>query len=373
MTEISRPWSGTTVGDSGPYSDDQWTDVWATPFGPVVASEGVFRDQLNELVASGAASPVAINTGRAIVDGSWYQSDASEDIAIPTPAANPRIDRIVLRKDWALQTIRLTRIAGAEAASPVPPAITQVDGTTWDLPLWQVHITVAPVMTIFADERAFVGQYNPTGNNNNRVYVDDDFIEGSNRSTGDIRRIWSAIIDASGNIDGMTADADSRAGGLSWGHDGVNPNDGAQLSGGKYGPNNLNADIEMRLKSPNTDANLDRYFGFLSDSQDITPANGIFFRQEGAGNWFGVTRSGGVETTIDMGVGATDTIKLLRFKVFGTTAVAFFLNGTFVDASITNVPTLTDVDLRIGVLDDGVAPAAGQYMETDRVQLQGDR
>lgn len=374
MTERSRPWTGTTVGDSGPYSDDQWTDVWKSLNAPTIASEGVFKSQLNDLLASGAVSPVSIATGRAMVDGIWYESDVAVTIAIATPAANPRVDRIVLRKDWALQTVRLTRIAGAEAASPVPPAIVQIDGTTWDLPLWMVHMTTGAVMTVYADERDFIGQYAPAGElTPTKVHLEDDFVEGSNWANGDVRRMWSAIINASANIDVFTADADIRAGGIRWGHDGVNPNDGAQLSTSGMSPADMNADIEGRFKSPNTDANLDRYFGFLSDSQDITPANGIFFRQEGAANWFGVTRSAGVETVVDMGVGATDTIKRLRFKMLSSTSVAFFLNGTFVDSSITNVPSTQDLSFRIGLLDDGVAPGANQYWEWDSIVIDGDR
>ena len=150
MSESSRPWSGIVTGDSGPYSDDQWSDIFATFLAHIVASQGVWEGQLNELVASGAVTPVAINTGPALVDGVWYESDASEDVAIPSPAVNPRVDRIVLRKDWALQTVRLTRLAGAESALQVPPApaLVQNDGVTWDLPLWQIHITVAGVITL---------------------------------------------------------------------------------------------------------------------------------------------------------------------------------------------------------------------------------
>lgn len=377
MTERSRPWGGITTGDSGPYSDDQWTDVWAAVLGPVVAREGVLKNQDNQVEASvaGGVSPVSIATGKALVDGAWYESDAIVTHAIATPAAGlERFDRIVLRKDWALQTVRQFVITGTPLAAPATvPAITQVDGTTWDVALWIVHITDAGVLTVNADERVFVGQYNPAGGSPQKVYIEDDFLEGANYSNGDTRRMWSAVINASGNIDVMVSDTEIKAGGLTFGHDGIATGDGGQLSSGKWSPTSLNADVEFICKSPNSDADMDRYCGFLSDSQDITPANGVFFRQEGAGNWFGVTRSGGVETTVDIGVANTDVIKRLRFRIFGSTCVAFFLDDVFVGASITNVPTLTDIDLRIGALDDGVAPAAAQYWEYDWIRVQGDR
>ena len=341
----------------------------------MIASQGVLADNLNELVATGGVSPVSINTGRAIVDGSWYESDAAVTVAMASPAANPRVDRIVLRKDWALQTIRVTLIGGAEAASPVAPAITQIDGTTWDLPLWQIHIAVGGVITRWHDERAMLGQFTPAGfQDAAKVYVSDDFMEGSNWATADVRRIWSAVIDASGSIDVMTPDGDIPVGGLTFGHDGASgTNDGGQLSSGKMSPTAISATLEVLLKSPNSDANLDRYVGLTSSSQDITPAEGIFFRQEGAGNWFGVTRTAGVETIVDMGVAATDVIKRLKFHCIGSDSVAFLLDDVLQGVSITNIPTTFDLDLRIGILDDGTLPAAAQYMEVDGITVEGDR
>ena len=375
MTELSRPWEGITTGDSGPYSDDQWSDIFKTFIAPVTASQGVFRNQLNELLISGVVTPVSIATGRAVVDGSWYESDAAVTIAIPTPAADPRIDRIVLRKDWALQTVRLTRIAGAEAASPVPPVITQIDGTTWDLPLWQTHVTTGGVITTNADERTWVGQYEPVGSSPTEIYIDDEFMEPQNWANGDIRRIWDSVIDPSGAIQVEDPESDMPAGIIGFTHDGVNPNDGAELRSSTIDPVTINARYEIILKGNTTDANLDRYVGFTDQAQDITPNNGIFFRQEGAANWFGVTRRAAVETTVDMGVAPTATAKRLSFVVLGGTCVAFFLNGVFVGASIANIPAAlaTNMALRIGILDDGVAPASANYMKVDWLRVSGDR
>jgi hypothetical protein len=375
MTERSRPWDGTATGDAGPYSDDQWTDTWKSFHGPTIASQGVFKDNLNELAASGAVSPVSINTGRAMVDGIWYESDTAVTVAMATPAVNPRVDRIVLRKDWAGQTVRITRIAGAEAASPVAPALTQIDGTTWDLPLWQIHITTGGAITRWHDEREMLGQFTPAGFlDAAKVYLSDDFMEGSNWATGDVRRIWSAIIEASGSIDVMAVDADIPVGGIVFGHDGASGTaQGGQLSSGKINITTIDGTLEVRLKSPNSDANLDRYVGFLNNSKDITPPEGIFFRQEGVANWFGVTRTGNVETTVDMGVGATDVIKRLKFKVLGTDSVAFLLDDVLQGVSITNIPSGGDNDLRIGILDDGTLPATAPYMEVDSIVVKGDR
>ncbi len=161
MTEISRPWAGTTIGDAGPYSDEDWMEVWFS-FVDALANSGVLLGELNDLAGSvvgpATTSPFRIATGRAFVQGSWYETDGNVDVVIPTPAANPRIDRIVLRKDFAAQTVRVTRIPGTEAGAPVAPAIIQVAGVTWDIPLFQVRIILSgAVVTIEVDERRWVG------------------------------------------------------------------------------------------------------------------------------------------------------------------------------------------------------------------------
>ena len=62
-------------------------------------------------------------TGAAIVDGKPHVCTVAGDVTVPAAsgAGNTRIDRIVLRASWAAQTVRLTRIAGTDAASPTAP------------------------------------------------------------------------------------------------------------------------------------------------------------------------------------------------------------------------------------------------------------
>ena len=375
MTELSRPWSGTTIGDAGPYSDDQWSDIFRTFLAHVIASQGVWEGQLNELIATGAVSPVAINTGRALVDGVWYESDASEDIAIATPAVNPRVDRIVLRKDWALQTIRLTRIAGAESAAQVPPApaLVQIDGTTWDLPLWQIHITTGGVITLWHDEREMIGQYTPAEFvSSSQVLIDDDFY-GPNWVTAESRGVWAAGIDASGNVDALTNLAGFGAGGITLGHDGVNASEGASLSAGVIRPEEIDAQMEFRAKEPNNDATLDRLIGYTNTSRDVTPPNGLFFRSVGTGNWFAVTRSANVETAQDTGQALTDVFKRFEIKMQSSNVATFLIDGVIVAVSTTNIPSAVDQQVGIEIIGSGAAPAAGQYQHVDYMKVKGNR
>ncbi len=153
MAETSRPWGGTTVGDAGPYSDDDWSDIWRKLFTVDRTTQGVLPGYAGELVCTTpVANTLRVATGAAVVDGKFYENTANVDVNVPTPAGATRIDRIVLRKSWAAQTVRITRIAGAEGGGA--PAVTQTDGTTWDLYLCQVSITIAGAMTV-TDERRF--------------------------------------------------------------------------------------------------------------------------------------------------------------------------------------------------------------------------
>jgi len=152
MTEISRPWGGITLGDAGPYSESQWHQVWRSLSGHSV-NAGVLTNQLNELAVTGVATPVSVATGRAMVHGAWYQSDAVVTVAVPTPAVSTRVDLIVLQKDWITQTVRIARHAGTEGAGA--PALTQNDTVLWEIPLAEASITTGGTITV-TDTRVMI-------------------------------------------------------------------------------------------------------------------------------------------------------------------------------------------------------------------------
>lgn len=160
MTERSRPWDGTTTGDAteAPYdAATEWAKIRASMVGAdqIANYGGVYADVLNELAVSGSATPAVVATGRADVYGTWYDNDAAFNVAIPTPAAADRIDRIVLRKSWASQTVRITRIAGVEGGGA--PALVQNAGLTWDIPLAQILVeAVSGTFISVTDQRDFL-------------------------------------------------------------------------------------------------------------------------------------------------------------------------------------------------------------------------
>ena len=374
MAENSRPWSGIVTGDAGPYSDDQWTDVWATLLGPVIATEGVFIDQDNALNLSGLpATPVTIESGKALVDGSWYENTAAVSVAVPNPAANPRVDRIVLRKDWALQTIRITRIAGAEAAAPVPTALTQNDGVTWDTPLWQVHVTVPGVITVWRDERSFIGQYIPVGLTDERVYLEEEFfLPATAMVSGDVFNSFGIIIVANG-IFNVLAAFGRGAGTLRI--TGAGATNVVDVRSRDHRPELIDGHLIMRSKQPNTDAELDRVLGFLDSAISLTPTNGVFFRSNGVGNWFAVCRAGGVEagSVTDTGQALDDVWRKFEIRQTSTDVVVFLIDDVVVAQHQVNIPA-ADLMLRAGIFDSGAGTTGvNDFMNVDLFKLTGNR
>jgi hypothetical protein len=154
MAERSILWTTGAGGDgASTYTQDDLVGWLRRTFSPNSANQGPLRAYLNEMLVSSGAGNVSVATGGASVYGFPYENTSAVVVAIPTPASNTRIDRIVLRASWAAKTVRITRIAGTEGAAA--PAIVQTPGTTYDVPLAQVSITTGGVITV-TDQREFL-------------------------------------------------------------------------------------------------------------------------------------------------------------------------------------------------------------------------
>jgi hypothetical protein len=148
MAQRSRFWDGTTIGDAtvAPYDA-------GTEFSEVMTAVAGLTSDPNKggLVSTLSVSMFAPGTMRigafeALVYGAWYQNDANIDIAVSTPATATRIDTVVLRKDWAAQTVRVLVITGTEGGSA--PALVQTPGVTWDVPIATLSTTTGGTTTI---------------------------------------------------------------------------------------------------------------------------------------------------------------------------------------------------------------------------------
>jgi len=156
LAESSFLWTtnGTGDGTGTGYTQANASDIFEI-VSQCFGRNGVAANYLNGLAPSTTGvNNARIATGGALVDGKPYKNTANVDVTIPSAVGggNTRIDRVVLRASWAAQTVRVTRIAGTDAASPTAPAITQTSGTTYDVMLCQALVDTAGTVTI-TDER----------------------------------------------------------------------------------------------------------------------------------------------------------------------------------------------------------------------------
>lgn len=158
MAQKSGFWTAPDIGD-GVAKYTRTDLMWAVMvMAACHAFEGIAPDFLGEFAGSvPGANTFRVAAGGSIVDGKWHYSDTTEDITIPSAVGggNTRIDRIVLRADWSAQTVRITKLAGVDASSPTAPAITQTNGTTWDILLFQVLVDTAGTVSLAVDERVW--------------------------------------------------------------------------------------------------------------------------------------------------------------------------------------------------------------------------
>src|SRR5207244_12810228 len=83
-------------------------------------------------------------------------------------------------------------------------------------------------------------------------------------------------------------------------------------------------------------------FGLTGSDFSTDPSNGIFFRQATSGNVFGVTRSGGTESTLDLGTKITSLSGFKAFRVVvrgGGTPVEFLVTSVSTGSLTTNIPS----------------------------------
>ena len=114
MTELSMPWADGT-GDGGTYTHDElrlWMDTMGLAEG---ANVGVVQGYANDLkpITSGNNN-VTIDTGRALVNGTLYDNDASKGITTSSPSVGTTGRRLVLQKDWSAQTVEAVPIISSK-------------------------------------------------------------------------------------------------------------------------------------------------------------------------------------------------------------------------------------------------------------------
>jgi chitodextrinase len=138
MPDVFGPFDTATWGQ-GPW----FRDAWARSSGGVQGlTFGTPSSGDLGLTVSGLT--VTMGLGRANVRGAGYERTGTAwSYTVPAnTSTNPRIDRLVLRRDLAARTVVPLVLQGTPAASPVAPALQQVEDGVWDLPLFA--FTVPP-------------------------------------------------------------------------------------------------------------------------------------------------------------------------------------------------------------------------------------
>lgn len=152
MTQKSRFWEGIHAGILGPYSCLDFHYFIEKMCQSDPTTQGPLKGKLNELSGAYAAGPkITIQSGLALVKGCLYTNTASIDFAIAQPGSGTNYYRIVLRKDFVAQTIRLARLGPSTVTYPT---VTQTDGTIWEIPIIKCSISSTGAHAE-VDERVF--------------------------------------------------------------------------------------------------------------------------------------------------------------------------------------------------------------------------
>jgi hypothetical protein len=150
MAESSIFWTTGSTGDgASEYTQEQLFSWLSRSDG-----EGVVGGYANELACSGIGADISVATGAAVVNGTPYESTAAETVTIPNAVLGTTGHRIVLRKSWAAQTVRIALLSSADGVASIP-ALTQTIGTTYEISLCSLTRTTAGVSTV-VDARSYV-------------------------------------------------------------------------------------------------------------------------------------------------------------------------------------------------------------------------
>lgn len=129
------------------------------------AATGVIRSILNELqvYADSTGMQVKVKSGAAFIKGIYFEETDETILPIGAANTNPRIDRVVVRLDFATEVAQFAILQGVAAVTPIAPEPTQ-NSNRWEIPLAQITVD-ANAVTIasskVSDDRSHTGTENP--------------------------------------------------------------------------------------------------------------------------------------------------------------------------------------------------------------------
>lgn len=195
MSQKSIMWETGTAGDGlAPYTETEMFAWLKRTFVNEPTLQGVLPNYGGDLVVSGTASPLSIATGAAIVNGIPYENDAVINsgavVTIPTPVVGPTAHRIVLRADYAANTVRAALLSALDGIS-VAPAVTQ-NSSVWEITLATLSITTGGVITVAA---ALASRYIHFNTKVDADMLDDNLLTGDIEVSGIQFRVKPGVLD----------------------------------------------------------------------------------------------------------------------------------------------------------------------------------
>jgi hypothetical protein len=156
MTQRSRFYD--SVSGDRVYDSTAFAQVVAAQVGDGVVYGSGGGGELAIIEANPPAQSVRVSNGVGFVQGYYHEVYSGPDTLVIAAAnpTNPRIDRVVLRRDLAGRTGLVAVLTGTPAASPTPPPLTQNVAGIYELPLAQVRVNASASSIVNAnitDER----------------------------------------------------------------------------------------------------------------------------------------------------------------------------------------------------------------------------
>jgi len=109
--------------------------------------EGILRNYLYDLEVTNVGRTCSIGEGAANIQGAPYLNDATVTVTLPLSTVGTTGHRIVLRKSYASQTVRITLLSSSDGVGTAPSPV-QTEGVTWDLTLCTATVTTGGDVTI---------------------------------------------------------------------------------------------------------------------------------------------------------------------------------------------------------------------------------
>lgn len=127
----------TPVGFDGSIDERQWSRMLRY-VGEIAYKHGV-ASGFDVTAGSGSGRPVVVSAGTALLPGVLVDNpDAATTLNHdPNSGTANRSDYVVLRGDWTANTATLAIVKGTSSS---PPALTQTEGSVWEMPLARVRV-----------------------------------------------------------------------------------------------------------------------------------------------------------------------------------------------------------------------------------------